>query len=401
MLKGKNVLVGVTGCIAAYKSCELVSRLVKLNASVNVIMTRNATEFVQPLTFETLSNNEVTVDMFSRKKPWEVEHISLAKKADIIVIAPATANVIAKIAQGIADDMLTTTVLASKAKLLIAPAMNTNMYTNPAFLANLDIVSRRGAEIVSPSSGRLACGDIGVGRLAEIDEIVNAIVNNLCPERDLEGKKVLITCGATMAPIDGVRFLTNHSSGRMGAELAKNASARGAEVTLVLGRHSVEPPKNIQVVNVETTRQMHDECLKRISDADIIIKAAAPCDYVNANYTNEKIKAGKLTLTLEKAPDIAAAIGKIKGDKFLVVFAAETSDLVNNAKAKLLAKNADMVVANLVGHSEYGFNSELNAVTIITKDMQCVDLPVNEKKVIAKQIIDNIITQVSKQKKIK
>lgn len=401
MLSGKNVLVGVTGCIAAYKSCELVSRLVKLGANVNVVMTQNATEFVRPLTFETLSNNEVSVDMFSRKKTWEVEHVSLAKKADLIVIAPATANVIAKFALGIADDMLTTTVLASKAKLLVAPAMNTGMYTNPAFLANLDIISKRGAEIISPSSGRLACGDIGVGRLADVDDIVAAIVKNLTSKKDLEGKKVLITCGATIAPIDGVRFLTNHSSGKMGVELARNAVERGAKVVLILGKHSVQIPQNVQIINVETTKDMFNACLDNLEQSDIIIKAAAPCDYINAEFSKEKIKSSELKLSLTKTTDIAAEVGKRKGNKFLVIFSAETSDLEKNATAKLAAKNADMVVANLVGQSEYGFNSEFNAVTIINKNLEKENIPMQEKKAIAAIILDKVVQQISAKEKPK
>ncbi|MEG1527821.1 MAG: bifunctional phosphopantothenoylcysteine decarboxylase/phosphopantothenate--cysteine ligase CoaBC [Clostridia bacterium] len=389
MLKGKTVVVGVSGGIAVYKACELVSRLKKADANVIVVMTAHATEFVSPLTFESLSGNRVITDLFGQNE-WEIEHISLANKANCFVIAPATANIIGKIARGIADDFLSTTILATKCPIIVAPAMNCNMYQNPAFEENLLTLTKRGMTIVEATCGRLACGDVGVGRLADIDIIFNAIVDVLMPKRDYLGKKVLVTAGATIEKVDAVRFITNFSSGKMGVSLANSAINRGAEVTLILGRHSCELPKNCKIINVDTTQQMYEAVMQELEHADIIIKSAAPSDYRVENYQETKHKENVLTLNLVKNVDIAKAVGKIKGDKKLVIFSAETNDLVANATAKLINKSADLVVANDVTKLGAGFNCDTNIVTLIDKSSQ-TELPCMSKIDLADIILDKII----------
>jgi phosphopantothenoylcysteine decarboxylase/phosphopantothenate--cysteine ligase len=391
VLENKTVAVGVCGGIAAYKTCELVSLLKKAGAQVHVIMTKNAVQFVNPLTFETLSNNFVITDMFAAKKTWEVEHVSLAKKADIFVVAPATANVVGKIANGICDDMLTTTILATKAPILLAPAMNCNMLTNEAYVQNIKVCLSRKISVIDGGEGLLACGDIGVGRMAEPKAIFERIVSMLLTKNDYSGKKVLITAGATIENIDGVRFITNYSSGKMGCEIAQNAIDRGASVTLILGRHSVEPPKNADIINVETTAQMYQTVLDNVEKNDVIIKAAAPCDYAPVFVSEQKIKSEQLTLTFKKNPDIAKAVGKIKGDRVLVVFAAETDNLKANAAKKLAEKNADFIVANDVTQKGAGFNADTNIVSIIDKN-GFVDYPIMTKKELAAIILDKAKT---------
>ena len=392
LLKGKTVLLGVTGCIAAYKSCEIVSRLKKLGANVEVIMTSHALEFVQPLSFETLSKNRVYSDLFDRDFDFEVEHVSLAKKADIFVIAPATANTIGKIANGIADDMLSTTMLACTAPKLICPAMNTNMYESSQVQENLQTLEKKGYNIVSPIEGRLACGDTGKGKMAEPIDIVDAILHVLMPKRDLEGKTVLVTAGSTEENIDGVRYITNHSSGKMGMEIAKNCKERGANVILVAGRLSVIIPKDIdEVIHVKSTQQMYDAVMDNYSRADIIIKAAAPSDYRVKNPTFHKIKSKELVLEFEKNPDIAEAVGKVKGDRILVIFCAETDDLVENAKKKLAKKNADIVVANDVTKEGAGFNVDTNIATLITKGGETIEYELMLKSELAEKIIDQVV----------
>ncbi|MDE5548721.1 MAG: bifunctional phosphopantothenoylcysteine decarboxylase/phosphopantothenate--cysteine ligase CoaBC, partial [Clostridia bacterium] len=330
-----------------YKSCEIVSRLKKLGSGVDVIMTAHSTEFVSPLTFETLSARPVVSDMFTREKEWEVEHISLAKKADLCIIAPATANVIAKFADGIADDMLTTTFLALKCPIIIAPAMNTNMYENVAVKENLEILKSRGVIVVDSIEGRLACGDNGKGKMAEPVDIVAKAVEVLCPKNDYAGKRVLVTAGATRENIDGVRFITNRSSGKMGIEIAEAVTQRGGNVTLVKGLTQVDIPTYIdKVVAVETTCQMYDAVMENYKDCDVIIKAAAPSDYRPKEKITNKLKGDTLSLELVKNPDIAKAVGQVKGDRKLVVFCAETQNLIESAKQKLTSKNADIVVAN-------------------------------------------------------
>lgn len=392
MLRRFNVLLGVSGGIACYKSCEIVSRLKKLGAGVDVIMTAHATEFVSPLTFETLSARPVVSDMFAREKEWEVEHISLAKKADLCIIAPATANVIAKFADGIADDMLTTTFLALKCPIILAPAMNTNMYENVAVKENLERLKSRGVIVVDSIEGRLACGDNGKGKMAEPVDIVGVAVEVLCPKSDYAGKRVLVTAGATRENIDGVRFITNRSSGKMGIEIAKAVVKRGGKVTLVKGLTQVEIPSYIdKVVEVETTCQMHDAVMENYQDCDVIIKAAAPSDYRPKDKIENKLKGETLTLELVKNPDIAKAVGQVKGDRKLVVFCAETQNLIESAKQKLTSKNADIVVANDVTLEGAGFDTDTNIVTIITRDGKSNSLPKMSKSEVADVILDEAI----------
>lgn len=397
MLKGKTVVLGVTGCIAAYKSCEIVSRLKKLEANVEVIMTSHALEFVQPLSFETLSNNRVVTDLFDRGFDYDVEHIALAKKADVFVVAPATANTIGKIANGIADDMLSTTILACTAPKLICPAMNTNMYESSQVQDNLTSLEKKGYIIMKPIEGRLACGDVGKGKMAEPMDIVDKIIDILMPQRDLENHRILITAGSTEENIDGVRFITNHSSGKMGIELAKNAKSRGADVTLIAGRLSVKIPKDIdKVFNVKTTQQMYDAVMDNYHDADVIVKAAAPSDYKVKNPTFHKIKSKDLVLEFEKNPDIAEAVGKLKGDRILVIFCAETDNLVENAKLKLEKKNADIVVANDVTKEGAGFNVDTNIATLITRNGEIEDYELMQKSELAAKIFDRVVKLLEK-----
>ena len=391
MLSNFNVLLGVSGGIACYKACEVVSRLKKLNAGVDVVMTKHATEFVAPLTFETLSNRPVVSDMFSREREWEVEHIALAKKADLCIIAPATANIISKLAEGIADDMLTTTYLALKCPVIIAPAMNTNMYENPVIKANLEKLRKSGVIVVDSAEGRLACGDVGKGKMAEPLDIVAKTVEVLCPKRDYAGKRVLVTAGATRENIDGVRFITNRSSGKMGIEIAKAAVKRGAEVVLVKGLVQVGVPSYIsKVVAVESTEQMYEAVIANYKDCDVIIKAAAPSDYRPKKKITDKLKGEEITLELVKNPDIAKAVGKEKGERKLVVFCAETRELMESAMKKLADKNADMVVANDVTMQGAGFDSDTNIVTIAKKDGFLKSYPVMPKSQVADVILDEI-----------
>ena len=388
-LQGKNIVVGICGGIAVYKVAEVVRSFKKLGANVDVIMTKNATEFVAPLTFETLSNRPVTVDMFASKKHWEVEHISLAKKADLFVICPATANIVGKMACGIADDMLSTTVMATKAPVVVCPAMNTNMYHSAAFTQNLQTLVDRGAHVVKAGYGFLACGDNGDGRMAEPQEIVEFCANLLVPNCDLHGKKVLVTCGATLEKLDDVRFVTNFSSGKMGSAVVSAALARGAEVTVVLGRHTAPIDQLANVVEVETTQQMYDETLRLVAQHDIIVMAAAPCDYKPEHFSPSKIKSQTLTLKFVKNPDIAKAVGEQKGDRFLCVFAAETDNDVMSARNKLTEKHADLAVLNDIKHNAV-FGSDTNSVTFVTADGEKV-YPEMEKLAVANLILDRAI----------
>ncbi len=391
VFKNKTVLVGVCGGISAYKVCGLVSRLVQSGADVHVMMTHNATEFVTPLTFETLSHNRVTVDTFDRDFTWEVEHVTLAKKADLCVIAPATANVIAKIACGIADDFLTTTVLALKCPMLIAPAMNTAMLQNPATQNNLNTLSARGAEFVYGGVGHLACGDNGSGRMAEADGIFNEIVSMLSVKRDLVGKTVLVTSGATRADIDPVRFLSNRSSGKMGYAVAAAAYARGANVIYIKGyTDDFVLPNEWSVVDAFTTQQLLDAVKSNLGKADISVMAAAPCDYI-AESAASKIKSATLELNLRKAPDCAAWAGKHKGASKLIIFAAETDNGEKHALQKLNAKNADLAVLNDVTQKGAGFDVDTNIVTLITSD-GAERLPLMQKRELADVILDKILS---------
>lgn len=394
MLSGKHVVLGVTGGIAAYKACEVVSRLRKLHAEVDVIMTENATRLVQPLTFETLSNRPVCVDTFARVESWDVKHISLAQKADIMVVAPATANLMAKLAHGIADDMLSTTLLATKAPILIAPAMNTGMWTAAATQQNLQTLISRGVKTVGPGSGFLACGDTGSGRMSEPVEIVEAIQSILCPKRDLEGLKVLVTAGPTVERIDPVRYLTNDSSGKMGYAIAEAAQVRGAEVTLVSGPVHIPAPAGVNVVPVTSTMSLYEAMMAHCGAQDIIIQAAAPADYRVEHVADQKIKkqSGEpFTLTLVENPDVAKAVGQRKQPgQVLVGFAAETQNVMNNAQDKLQKKNLDLMVANDVTAEGAGFGVDTNIVTLITRD-GATPLPKMGKREVAEHILDKAL----------
>lgn len=393
MLYGKNVVLGVSGGIAAYKSCEIVSRFVKLGANVDVIMTEHAEEFVTPLTFETLSNNRVVRGMFEERTEHDVRHVSLAKKADALIVAPATANVIAKFAQGIADDMLSTTWLACKGLKVIAPAMNTAMYEDEATVSNLRILRSRGVVVIEPATGRLACGDTGKGKMAEPADIVGEVQSLLQPVRDFDGKTVLVTSGATEEYIDGVRVITNHSSGKMGCAIARAAAERGAKVVLVHGNMSVPVPENVaKSVAVKSTEEMMKVVLAEVPASDVVIMAAAPADYKVKNTFSQKIKSETLTLEFVKNPDIAAEVGKIKGDRILVIFSAETENLLKNAKGKLAKKNADLAVANDVTREGAGFFVDTNAATIIDRDGNAQEYGVMPKT----ELADIILSAVAK-----
>lgn len=389
-LKGKDVVVGVTGGIAAYKACELVSRLVKEGASVYVVMTANAVRFVNPLTFETLSNHPVVTDTFDRPQTWEVEHIALAKRAALFCVAPATANILAKMAHGIADDMLSTTLLATKAPVLVAPAMNTGMWTAAVTQENLSVLKARGVHQVGPGSGRLACGDAGAGRMAEPVEILEKIVEILTAPQDLQGKKVLVTAGPTRERLDPVRYMTNDSSGKMGYAIAEAAQQRGAEVTLVTGPVALTPPAGVAVKKIESTCELYDAVTALAPEQDILIQAAAPADYRFSQVSDQKMKkqgGAELHLSLVENPDIAAAVGQNKkpGQVF-VGFAAETENLIENAQRKLVKKNLDMVVANDVTQPGAGFNVDTNIAALITRE-NVLQRPLQSKRALADEIL--------------
>ena len=391
MLEGKCVVLGVTGGIAAYKACEIVSRLKKLGAAVRVVMTEHACQFVAPLTFETLSGNQVYVSSFEHS--FEIEHISLAKSADLFLIAPATANIIGKIACGIADDLLSTTAMAVTSPVLIAPAMNSAMYRNPATQENLKTLASRGMAFVGPESGLLACGDTDIGRMSEPETIVKRVCEMLCPKRDLEGRHVLVTAGPTREMLDPVRFLSNRSTGRMGFAIAEAAAARGARVTLVCGPVSLDTPKGVERVDIVSTLDLYDAVTARAKEADIVIQAAAPADFRPAEQAAHKIKKDGSGMTLELAanPDIAAQLGRDKHPgQVLVAFAAETDDLIDNAEKKLAKKNADMVVANDVTAPGAGFGVSTNVVTLITSQDRR-SLPLMSKRDVADAILDRVL----------
>ncbi len=375
MLKGKHVLLGVTGGIAAYKACELASALMKQHADVNVIMTENATQFVSPLTFDALTHNRTVTDTYDRQHSYEVEHISLAQKADVLMIAPATANVIAKLAGGLADDMLTTTALACVCQKLIAPAMNTNMYDNPATQRNLRQLKEDGWEIIEPDSGRLACGAVGKGKLASPETLLEAIDHAIAQPKDMKGLKVLVTAGPTQEALDPVRYLTNHSSGKMGYAIAIAAAQRGADVTLVTGRTNLPRPNYMKVVDVVSAEDMYQAVTGAAADADIIIKAAAVADFRPEHVASDKIKKmdvdGKPCLPLEKTRDILGYLGEHKNEhpgQILCGFSMETEHMVENSRKKLEKKNLDMIAANNVKESGAGFEVDTNRLTLITGD---------------------------------
>lgn len=395
MLKGKTVVLGVTGSIAAYKIANLASALVKLHADVNVIMTKNATNFITPITFETLTGNKCLIDTFDRNFQFNVEHVALAKRADIFMVAPASANVIGKIAHGIADDMLTTTIMASKCPKLISPAMNTNMFENPILQDNLKILEKYGYEIINPASGYLACGDTGAGKMPEPETLLKYILRTIAREKDMAGKKVLITAGPTQEKIDPVRYITNHSTGKMGYALAENAMRRGAEVTLVTGPTAIEPPMFVNVVSVTSAEDMAGEVIARAPEQDIIIKAAAVADYRPVNPSDEKIKkkdSEESSIALERTQDILKYLGSHKrADQFICGFSMETENMLENSRAKLAKKNVDMIVANNLKVKGAGFGTDTNVVTIITAD-DCKELNIMSKADVANAILDEILS---------
>ncbi|WP_294367573.1 bifunctional phosphopantothenoylcysteine decarboxylase/phosphopantothenate--cysteine ligase CoaBC [uncultured Clostridium sp.] len=390
----KCVVIGVTGGIAVYKALDVISALRKKDIEVHVIMTESASKFVNPLTFQSISQNMVVTDMFAEPKAWEIQHISLAQKADLMLIAPATANVIGKISNGIADDMLSTTVMATKAKVLIAPAMNTNMYQNPIVQNNISKLKDFGYKFIEPASGRLACGDIGIGKLADVNTIVEKVIEELKDkEQDLLGKKVLVSAGPTIAPIDPVRYITNRSTGKMGYAIAKEARDRGAEVILVSGPTNLEPPKNVKIINIKTNEEMKKEILQNFKWADIVIKSAAVADYKPKEYSKEKIKKGEgdLNICLTRDNDILKFLGEIKTHQVLVGFAAESDNVLENAERKLKNKNLDFIVANDITSSDTGFGSEDNKVVILSKNNEKLELEKMSKKKVASNIFDMIL----------
>ena len=390
----KTVVLGVSGGIAAYKACDVVSRLRKENIQVNVIMTKHATEFVSALTFQSISQNPVAVEMFEPVTNWDIEHISLAKKADIFLIAPATANVIGKIANGIADDMLSTTVMATKAPVVIAPAMNTNMYENPVTQANIQKLKDLGYIFIEPGYGRLACGDLGPGKLAEPDLIVENIKFLLNKTDELKGKNVLVTAGPTQEAIDPVRYITNKSTGKMGYALAYQAALMGAKVTLVTGPTNLEIPFGIsEVIKIKSAGQMYEAVTSRFYEMDIVIKSAAVADYKPKNISDSKIKKSDsdLVLELDRNKDILFELGKLKTKQVLVGFAAETDDLIANAQKKLAKKNLDFIVANDLKQEGAGFAGDTNIAKLLFADGNIVELPIMTKNQLSKEIYDKII----------
>ena len=394
MLKGKCVVLGVTGSIAAYKIANLASALVKLGADVNVIMTKNATNFINPITFETLTSNKCLVDTFDRDFQFNVEHVALAKRADVFMVAPASANVIGKMAHGIADDMLTTTILAAKCKKLISPAMNTNMFENPIVQDNINTLRKYGFEIIEPASGYLACGDTGAGKMPEPEVLLQYILRELAHEHDLAGKKVLVTAGPTEEAIDPVRYITNHSTGKMGYAIAKAAMERGAQVTLVSGPVAIKPPMFVDVVQIRSAAEMADAVKARAGECDIIIKSAAVADYRPSIVASEKIKkkdSEDAKIELERTEDILSYLGahKRKG-QFICGFSMETENMLENSKKKLAKKNVDMIVANNLRTEGAGFGTDTNVVTIIMAD-ETWQLPIMSKDEVANAIFDSIL----------
>ena len=394
MLKGKTVLLGVTGSIAAYKIAYLASALKKQQADVHVLMTINATHFINPITFETLTGNRCLVDTFDRNFQFNVEHVSIAKKADLVMIAPATANVIGKLAHGLADDMLTTTVMACKCKKIIAPAMNTNMFENPVVQDNLQILSDYGYEVIAPASGYLACGDVGTGKMPEPETLFSYIERDLACEKDMTGMKVLVTAGPTQEAIDPVRYITNHSSGKMGYAIAKMAMLRGAEVTLVSGQTAIDPPAFVKTVSIVSAKEMYDAVTSVSGEQDVIIKAAAVADYRPATVSDQKMKKGEgdMSVSLERTDDILKYLGEHKKEgQFLCGFSMETQNMIENSRAKLVKKNLDMIAANNVKEAGAGFQGDTNVLTLITKDEE-VSLPLMSKEDAAGKILDKILS---------
>lgn len=395
MLKDKTVILGVTGSIAAYKMANVSSLLKKQHCDVHVIMTENSTNFINPITFETLTNNKCLIDTFDRNFQYNVEHVALAKKADLMLIAPASANIIAKLANGLADDMLTTTALACTCKKIIAPAMNTNMYQNKIVQNNIQKLRDFGFIVIPPETGMLACGDIGAGKMPSENVLIDYILSEIAYEKDMLGLKVLITAGPTQESIDPVRFITNHSSGKMGYSLAKSAMLRGANVTLVSGKTCLTPPTRVNVVDVISAEDMYNAVIERLDEQDIVIKAAAVADYCPVKVSNEKIKktVSDTSIKLKRTSDILKKIGEIRrDDQYICGFSMETQDLVENSKQKLFNKKIDMIVANSLKEPGAGFSTDTNVVTIITEQKE-IPLQLMSKDMVAEQILTAILSE--------
>ena len=393
MLKGKTVLLGVTGSIAAYKIANLASMLVKLHCNVHVIMTQNATNFINPITFETLTNNRCLVATFDRNFQYNVEHVSLAKQADVVLIAPASANVMAKLAHGLADDMLTTTVLACNCKKIVSPAMNTQMYNNPITQDNMKILRGYGFEVIDPASGYLACGDIGAGKMPEPEVLLDYILKEIACEKDMEGMNVLVTAGPTQEALDPVRFISNHSTGKMGYAIATNAMLRGANVTLVSGPTNIKKPPFVNVINIKSAQDMFEAVTSHADTQDIIIKSAAVADYTPENVSDEKVKKkdGDMSIPLKRTQDILKYLGEHKKDgQFLCGFSMETQNMLENSRAKLEKKNLDMIIANNLKVAGAGFGTDTNIVTMITKEEE-IELPIMSKAEVGGAILDKIL----------
>lgn len=395
MLNGKNIVIGVTGGIAAYKAADVVSRLKKQGANVYVIMTEHSTKFIQPLTFQSISQNYVVTDMFEDPKTWDVEHISLAKRADLFLVVPATANIIGKVAGGIADDFLTTTLMATVAPVYFALAMNTKMYENPIMQSNVKKLQKFGYHMILPESGRLACGDVGAGKLADPEFIVQNVVDYFTKSKPLSGKRILITAGPTREAIDPVRYITNHSSGKMGYAIAQVAVDQGADVTLISGPTQLTPPRGLNFIPVTSTREMYDAVMDNL-EVDVVIKAAAPSDYKIVNYSEEKIKKtdAQMMMNFEKNPDILKRVGELKTHQVLVGFAAETQNVEAYAKKKLVEKNLDFIVANDVTAKGAGFDVDTNIITIYDKDGSADVYDCMEKSEVAAIILDKVFQKL-------
>ena len=396
-LTGKTVVLAVTGSIAAYKIAGLASMLKKMDCNVHVLMTENATNFINPITFETLTGNKCLIDTFDRNFQYSVEHVSIAKQADVVLVAPASANVIGKIAGGIADDMLTTTVMAcaSRCPVIIAPAMNTNMFRNPIVQDNIKKLAGYGYICIQPDTGYLACGDTGEGKMPSENDLLWYILREIACKKDMAGKKVLVTAGPTQEKLDPVRYISNHSTGKMGYAIAKMCMLRGAEVTLVTGRTAIEPPKFVNVVDVVSARDMFDEVTSRFEEQDIVIKAAAVADYRPANPSDEKVKKkdGELSIPLERTDDILKYLGEHKEGRFLCGFSMETENMLDNSRAKLTKKNLDMIVANNLKQAGAGFGTDTNVVTIITEE-NVEELELMSKEDVANALLDRIVSKL-------
>jgi phosphopantothenoylcysteine decarboxylase/phosphopantothenate--cysteine ligase len=393
MLTGKTIVLGVTGSIAAYKTANLASMLVKLGADVHVIMTQNATKFITPMTFETLTDNKCIADTFDRNFSFDVKHVSLAKKGDLFMVAPCTANVIGKLAAGICDDMLTTTLLATKAPIILAPAMNTGMWENAILQDNIQRLQRYGYHFVEPAVGRLACGDVGSGKMPAEELLLEHILLHVAKEKDLEGRRILITAGPTQESIDPVRYITNHSSGKMGYALAKMAALRGAEVTLVSGPVSIKPFAGVDVVAVKSAQDMFEAVTSRSASQDILILCSAVADYTPATYSEQKVKKhdGDMTIALKRTNDILGYLGSHKREgQLLVGFSMETENLIENSRAKLTKKNADLICANAISSDKTGFGVDTNKVTLLSPT-ETVELPLCSKEETADRILDHVV----------